>query len=287
MLSRDIGKISDEQGNDMDKLVDSVQKRVGLVISSVGLAMVLGNIIKRLQSGDLTYALTGFSVWSVFLFIIPFIVSIFVESELLKKLQVLIFALVGSLNIIDAYQEFYGPGLFLAAWLLMRHYGYLETHTKTKNVAILLLITALSQLSAFLSNSDKASGFYAGFTTLMYTLFLVTLLLILWWDMVKQQDLLRKENTSLKMDYGKLSDQLSELEKDHKPYDLKAVKISPAEARVIEALTVYKAGNREIAERLNLAESTVKLHVYNICNKIGVDNRFAIIDLCKYNFVEK
>ncbi|MDY7029042.1 MAG: LuxR C-terminal-related transcriptional regulator [Spirochaetota bacterium] len=39
-----------------------------------------------------------------------------------------------------------------------------------------------------------------------------------------------------------------------------------------------------MAERLNIAESTVKLHLYNIYNKIGVDNRFAIIDLCKYNF---
>ena len=56
---------------------------------------------------------------------------------------------------------------------------------------------------------------------------------------------------------------------------------------LFRSLTKYKAGNREIAERLNLAESTVKLHIYNICNKIGVDNRFAIIDLCKYNFEEK
>ncbi len=71
------------------------------------------------------------------------------------------------------------------------------------------------------------------------------------------------------------------------PPPAKEAKISPAETRIIETLAVYKASNREIAERLNLAESTVKLHLYNIYNKIGVDNRFAIIDLCKYNFPEK
>jgi len=43
---------------------------------------------------------------------------------------------------------------------------------------------------------------------------------------------------------------------------------------VIKTLTLYKASNREIAERLNFAESTVKLHMYNICNKIGVDKRY-------------
>jgi DNA-binding CsgD family transcriptional regulator len=127
-------------------------------------------------------------------------------------------------------------------------------------------------------------GLYAGLTTLLYTVFLVALLVILWRDMVKQQELLKKENFSLKMDYNKLSIQLEELGESQKPYDLKAVGITPAEERVIKTLTIYKAGNREIAERLNLAESTVKLHIYNICNKIGVDNRFAIIDLCKYNF---
>jgi len=270
----------------MKSMIDTVQKRIGLLISVVGLAMVVSNFFKRLLSGDVFYALSGFSVWSLFLFIVPFIIGVFVESGLLKKLQILAFALTGTLNVIDAYQEFYGPGLFLAAWLLMRHYGYLEKHGKIKNVLILTLITALSQLSAFLHRSPK-DVIFAGFNSLMYTLFLVVLLIILWRDMVKQQEILKKENLSLRMDYIKLSSLLEELEHDKKPYDLKAAKITPAESRVIEALTVYKAGNREIAERLNLAESTVKLHIYNICNKIGVDNRFAIIDLCKYNFAGK
>ncbi len=268
----------------MKGFIDSVQKRIGLLISIVGLAVVASNFFKRLQSGDILYALSGQSVLYVFFLTIPFIISIFIESELLKKLQIAAFAFMGALNVIDAYEEFYGPGLFLAAWLLMRHYGYLEKRGKIKNLLFLSLITGLSQLSAILHSSD--AGFYDGFSTLMYTLFLVTLLVILWRDMVKQQDLLKQENISLKMDYNKLRDQLEELEQDKKPFDLKAARITPAESRVIQALTVYKAGNREIAERLNLAESTVKLHIYNICNKIGVDNRFAIIDLCKFNFID-
>ena len=99
-----------------------------------------------------------------------------------------------------------------------------------------------------------------------------------------EQVKLRTENKSLRINYTRIRNQLIELEEEQKPYNLKSVKVTPAEERVIKTLTIYKASNREIAERLNIAESTVKLHLYNIYNKIGVDNRFAIIDLCKYNY---
>ena len=189
---------------------------------------------------------------------------------------------MGSISLINGYREFYGPAMFLAAWLLTRHYGFLEKHAILKNTAFVAATTILSQISA---NLHSHEGIYAGTSTLLFTMFLVVLLVILWRDMVRQQKMLSTENKSLRMDYNKLADQLRKLGEEQKPYDLKAAKISPAEERVIKILTQYKASNREIAERLNIAESTVKLHMYNICNKIGVDTRFAIIDLCKYNFL--
>jgi DNA-binding CsgD family transcriptional regulator len=268
----------------MKGFLDTVQKRIGILIAVLGIAIVVTNIIRRLQRGDIFYTLYALSVWPTILAVIPFILSVFFESRLLKYLQISMFMFMGAVNLIDDYANFYGPGLFLAAWLLMRHYGFLEKHTVAKNTAMLFLVTGLSQLSAYL-NTDE--GIYAGWSSLIYTLFLVYLLVIIWRDMVRQRDELKKENRSLTMNYRELSRQLQELEEEQKPFDLKAVKVSPAEERVIKTLTLYKASNREIAERLNLAESTVKLHLYNIYNKIGVDNRFAIIDLCKYNFSDR
>jgi DNA-binding CsgD family transcriptional regulator len=268
----------------MRKFLDTVQKQIGILISLVGLAVVVNNIVFRLFVKKLPYldAITGVNVVSVFVLTLPFLVSIFIESSLLKKLQIGAFALMGTSNLIQSYQEFYGPALFLAAWLLTRHYGYLEKHAFAKNTAFIVVTTALSQVSASINFHE---GIYAGLSTLLFTIFLVTLLVILWRDLVRQQKMLSTENESLRMDYSKLADQLRILGEEQKPYDLKAAKISPAEERVIKVLTLYKASNREIAERLKIAESTVKLHMYNICNKIGVDTRFAIIDLCKYNFL--
>jgi len=270
----------------MKDLVNTVQKQIGLLISVVGIAMGTVNTIDQIVHSDdnLWQALGEFHSWSLFAFTLVFLISVFIESSLLKKIQVFVFIVVGVLSILSSYKNFYGPAMFLVAWLLMRHYGYLENHTRFKNALFLVVLTGLSQVSAILHAQD---GVYAGLSTLLYSIFLIAVLIIIWRDLVRQQQELKKENRSLRMDYTRLSALLEELEGDQKPFDLKAAKISPAEARIIETLTVYKASNREIAERLNLAESTVKLHLYNIYNKIGVDNRFAIIDLCKYNFPEK
>lgn len=263
---------------------DTVQKRIGILVSLIGITVVLSNINYRVVRGqDLQQILSAITVSFLFLTTMPFIISIFVESRLLKILQITVFFLTGGLNILsNNYQEFYGPAMFLTGWLLMRHYGFLETYQKTKNAIILIMVIGFSQVSAIIN--DSGHGAYASLVTLAFSLFLIIIILIIWRDMVRQQELLKKENIALKMDYGKISEQLAELEENKKPYNLKSVGITPAEERVIRVLTLYKASNREIAERLNIAESTVKLHLYNIYNKFGVDNRFAIIDLCKYNF---
>lgn len=269
----------------MKGLVDTVQKRIGLLVSIIGLTMIVANIINLMdQYGyDFFGTLKSFFVWLLLISLLPFFLSVFIENTLLKILQVGIFFFTGIMNIMTAgYEDFYGPALFLSGWLLMRHYGFLDTYPRTKNIIVMALLVGFSQFSAILHNTGE--GAYAGFASLAFFLFLIIIVLIIWWDMLTQQRLLQKENLDLKMNYGKLSEKIAEIEENKEPYDLKAVGITPAQRRVIRVLTVYKASNREIAERLNISEATVKLHLYNIYNKIGVDNRFAVIDLCKYNF---
>lgn len=270
----------------MKGFINTVQKRIGLLISIIGLAMIPANIIDLMNRGQgFLQALTALTVWLLFLTVLPFVISIFIESKILKIIQVIIFFFSGALNLLSAgYEEFYGPALFLAGWLLMRHYGFLETYPRAKSAAVIGLLVVFSQIAAIIHHTGE--GAYAGFATLAFFLFMIVFILILWWDMMAQQRLLKKENLDLRVNYGKLSAKIAELEEKQEPYNLKAAGITPAERRVIRVLTVYKASNREIAERLNIAESTVKLHLYNIYNKLGVDNRFTVIDLCKYNFTD-
>lgn len=269
----------------MSRFVDTVQKRIGLLVSIIGIAVISANIFALLHRREvsITEMLGNIVVWLLFITVVPFIVSVFVEGRLLKILQIAVFFFTGAVNLLNAgYEQFYGPAMFLSGWLLMRHYGFLETYPKTKNASVIIMVVLFSQISAILHRTGE--GVYAGLMTLAFFLFLIIFILILWWDMMAQHRLLKEQNIRLQMDYNKLSEKIAEIEETKEPFDLKAAGITPAEKRVIRVLTLYKASNREIAERLNIAESTVKLHLYNIYNKIGVDNRFSIIDLCKYNF---
>jgi ATP/maltotriose-dependent transcriptional regulator MalT len=47
--------------------------------------------------------------------------------------------------------------------------------------------------------------------------------------------------------------------------------------REVLGLLIAGASNREIARRLVLSVNTVKRHVYNICGKLGVQNRMQAI----------
>lgn len=267
----------------MKKYLRTVQQRIGVMISVVGLAVLIDNIIKRyIDGGTFIYIISGISVWLLFLTLIPFFISIFFENKLFKIVQIVFILFTGVINIMDSYETIYGPGMFLAGWLLMRHYGFMDNYRKTKYMLFFLFLIAISQVSAIIHNQG---AIYAGLAILQYSAFIILLIIIIWRDMITEQERLRVENKSLKINYTRIRDQLIELEEEQKPYNLKVVKITPAEERVIKTLTIYKASNREIAERLNIAEPTVKLHLYNIYNKIGVDNRFAIIDLCKYNYI--
>lgn len=270
----------------MNRFAGTVQKKIGLLISVVGIGVVvLNTIYLSAREPSVLVVIANPAVWFVLLSTIPFIISIFLESTILKYLQIFTFFAMGVANILQTYNQFYGPGMFFAAWIVMRHYGFLEKHTVLKHATILIILILMSQISAYVHIGPER-GIYAGFSTLAYTAFLVYLIVIIWRDMVRQQKLLQTENTQLQTNYNTLYDQIQELEANHKPYNLKQAEISPAEERVIEVLTRYRASNREIAERLNIAESTVKLHLYNIYNKIGVDNRFDVIELCKYNYKE-
>ena len=56
--------------------------------------------------------------------------------------------------------------------------------------------------------------------------------------------------------------------------------ITDREADVMQ-LIISGLTNKEIADHLNIAERTIKTHITNIYNKLGVDNKIQLLHLLK------
>ena len=266
----------------MNFKIDTIQKRVGFLISTVGTFVIIVNLIDHLYDGlNLGQAILSMNVWLDFLLFIPGYLSLFFENRVMKLFQVLAISLTGVANILTAYNEVYGPSLFFMGWLLARQYGYFDLHKKVKYILLIAFFVIMAQVSAYVNGKRV---FILNNELLEFSIFMILFILAIWKDIFERDERLFKENRHLKSNYKAIQAEIDAIEKEKKPYNLKEANISPAEERVLKVLVKYKASNKEIAERLNISESTVKLHLYNIFNKLGADNRFTVIDLCQYNF---
>ena len=99
-------------------------------------------------------------------------------------------------------------------------------------------------------------------------------------EMIKHRNVLEKE---LKV----LNRTIREMQKSSDPLDFEAIGITERERDVLMALVVYGDTSKEIAERLQIGYETVKTHLKHIRDKLGVDRREEIIDLCRNNFIKE
>lgn len=83
---------------------------------------------------------------------------------------------------------------------------------------------------------------------------------------------------------NKLEAQIKKYTNIIKTFDLSTYHITSTEMIVIRLMVEENASNKGIGSKLGIKESTVKQHVYNIYQKIGVSNRRELIELCRYNF---
>ena len=58
----------------------------------------------------------------------------------------------------------------------------------------------------------------------------------------------------------------------------------PSREREIVLAVAEGLSNKEVGRRLNISEGTVKVHLHNICSKLGVKNRTALAVLAFTEF---
>ncbi|MBN2656719.1 MAG: LuxR family transcriptional regulator [Spirochaetales bacterium] len=243
--------------------------------------------------------MTDITVFLTLLLTIPFIVFSYIRksSYIVQLVQILVIFAAFTISVWDQYNGIYGLTFGILAIALMYKYRMLEKSLIAKIMILYFMVISFIGFSAW-----HAGRVVAGLQVVMFmTFFLFVCYMVFKLELdkiISNEKRMKNEILNLVIDRDKLRDRISqsqkqfeELEKQYldfkstkEPFDFEKCNLTPSEINVIRILVKFRASNKEISEQLNIKESTVKQHLYRIFNKIGVDNRIQLIDLCEYNF---
>ncbi len=279
----------------------TVQKKVALTGSLAGLLVTIFNVIALIQDNSFIDVIKNPSVFTIVIFSIIVFLTVFSDREIFRVLQVAILVIIGVISIIILYTSIFGLGLLILAALLSFKYDYFKTYFKLKAGLVFGFVFAIVEISAQLSGGETAK-WVTGLDSIVFISMFLFISYLIYSDEInayiiknqdaedtiskieKQKDNLTKNMTSLKKKMEDLDAQLDELTA---PVDLDEMGITPAEKRVLEVLVLYGGTDKSIAEHLYLSYHTVKNHFRKIRDKLGVDRRDEIIEMCRNNFKEE
>ncbi|MBB6479525.1 LuxR C-terminal-related transcriptional regulator [Spirochaeta isovalerica] len=285
---------------DIDNIFQ-IQKRISIVFSISGIVVTIINILLGFFVSQISFIelFTNNTVYLTLALTIPFIIFSYIprSSYVVQLVQVLVLFTAFSISVWDQYNGIYGLTFSILAIALMYKYRMLEKRFITKILILYFMLIVFIGFSAW-----HAGRMVAGLQVVMFmTFFLFICYMVFKSEMdkiISNEKRMKNEILNLVIDRDKLKDRISEsqkqfeeLEKQYiefkstkEPFDFEKCNLTPSEINVIRVLVKFRASNKEISEQLNIKESTVKQHLYRIFNKIGVDNRIQLIDLCEYNF---
>ena len=272
-----------------------IQQKLSIAIFSAGFIVSIVNFISIYSHSNFSTAITDQSVMVLLIISLIILSSYFMDYEIVRFLQVLIVIITAVLAILDVYNSIHGLGLLIIAAFISFKYGYFKRWLKTKALISIMLTSVVMELSAIRQNPEGKIMY--GLDAVIYIVLFFFVTYLIYSDEIKYyiENNKAKEDTieTLTGERDLLLNRVKSLDKrialmspDFQPIDLNQYKITAAERRVIEILVLYRATDKEIADRLCISYHTVKNHFRSIRNKLGVDRREEIIDLCRFNFLE-
>ena len=262
----------------------------------MGLSVTIANLITFSMSDGFLDALLNFKVYTVLLWSLILLSTAFLRLRISKWIQTLLPLIVGTIAVFDTYDSVYGLGMFVVAALIGFKYGLFRYRVRLKIGLLLGYIFISVIISAQMA--DPQHLFVKGLDAVLYLILVGMLLYVIYSDEItdyvqeskRQAEYIRRLKEQQKRRDAELEGRLSELTREveefrseTEPFDLDARGVTPAEKRVIRALIEYGGSNVELSERLELSRSTVKAHLASIYDKLGVDTRWAVADLCRHN----
>ncbi len=280
-------------GKQVDETIFIIQRKLSLAIFSAGLIVCMVNFISLYSRGDLISALLDISVLILFIISSIVLISGFLNYEIARLLQLSVIIGTAILAIIDEYNSIYGLGLLFITAFIGFKYGYFRRWFKLKFALSLFITSIIIEFSAF--NEDPDEIIMHGLDAVIYICLFFFVAYLIYSEDIKIYinknrekeetiETLLREKENLKNNMERLDRKIIHLQKNQTQIDIRTYGISPAEMKVLEVLILYRETETEIAKRLKLSHHTVKNHFRNIRNKLGVDRREEIIDICRNSF---
>jgi len=271
-----------------------IQRIIAVVAGSIGLLVCLINFIDKLESHGALASFLKQEVIILFITTIFFLLTGFFDHGFFRIIQLLLGVITGALGVLDAYNSIHGIGILILFIIIAFKYGYLERRTRLKIVLLIIGIFGLIEYSARTSEQGGAH-WMLGLNSILYlTLFIFVLYLIYSNEIntyISRTNAAESTIVELESERKELFNRLEvlnlkieDLHRSTEPIDLDAMGITDREKEVIEALILYRETERDLAERLGIKYQTIKVHFKHIRNKLGVDRREEIIDMCRNNF---
>lgn len=281
----------------------NVQTRISILFALLGTLIIVYNIFYSfVEKIPLNEIVTDIVLWTNLAVTVPFMIFSFIHKErvVIKLFQIFIVLIVSALSIIDDYNNMYGTALCIIAYILTFKYGFLNKRLIPKSLIFAIYLLSMAEVSARLSGNPGAGMsiliFLSFFLVIMYTIYKAEIDRIIFTekkmeknivDLLNDRDKLKNKMESYRSKLETLEAQIQEQQKIDGPIDIKKFNLTEMEEFVLMNLVTRQPTNKELQKILNITESTVKKHLYNIYNKVGVDNRYHVIELFKGNYNTK
>lgn len=161
--------------------------------------------------------------------------------------------------------------------LLLKKYGLLE-----HNLLIKVVVSAILFLGFYsYSMIKKDVGIEEIIVTIIFFISFFICFIIIQFDEIKEY---MENEKAYKKTIKKLESELSDISRYVDPIEAGLTK---TEMILLESLCIFRESNAELASRLSKSENTVKAQIRKILDKIGADNRYHLIELCRNYFILK
>jgi DNA-binding CsgD family transcriptional regulator len=270
-----------------------------------GIAVFIISFLTQLIRGhSISSIISSFGLQLNGIIIILLAIVSFFKSMVVKLTHVAILLFLTAFTLSKQYNNPYGLFFWILIFVLMYRYGFFYKRTILKIVLLFLFLICCIEISAAETGHSTVSIsialFLFMFLMVTYIYFKEELHKILFYEkrakklitetkqekeqlqaqIVQQKAHIYNKEQKLKL----MEEQLEKIIAREKPCDLSPFGLTSREKEIVELLITTKESNKEIAKTMGVQADTVKRHLHNIYDKIGVDDRHGLIELCRNNY---